>query len=313
MSEIDEALAAFGGRDARLVAERENTVYEAALPEGRAALRLHRPGYQSLAEIRSELDWMQALAAAGVAVPKPLGAPVVLATGRVATAVHWVEGEPLGAAGVPLTGSPDEQRARFRAVGLAVARLHEASDGLDLGEGFTRHAWDIDGFLGDAPLWGRFWENPTLSAEERRLMLAARREARGVLEDFAARGGDYGLIHADVLRENVLVQGDAVMLIDFDDAGWGFRLYDLAVFMTQNEDEPHAEALREAMLEGYRSLRALPEAEAGLIAMFTMLRRFASMGWIVPRADPASPALRAYAEKAVRAARGFLSAGEGPA
>jgi len=309
MSEIDEALAAFGGRDARLVAERENTVYEAALPEGRAALRLHRPGYQSLDEIRSELDWMQALAAAGVAVPKPLGAPVVLATGRVATAVRWVEGEPLGAAGVPLTGSPDEQRARFRAVGLAVARLHEASDGLDLGEGFTRHAWDIDGFLGDAPLWGRFWENPTLSAEERRLMLAARREARGVLEDFAARGGDYGLIHADVLRENVLVAGEDVTLIDFDDAGWGFRLYDIATLMSQNEDAPDAGGLRDAALAGYREVRPLSEADAALLPVFVLLRRFASTGWVVPRAAPGDPTVRRYAERAVRAARAFLAGG----
>lgn len=307
MSEIDEALAAFGGQNARLVAERENAVYEAALPEGRAALRLHRPGYQSIDEIRSELDWMHALAARGVAVPDPLGAPVVLSTGRVATAVRWVEGEPLGAAGVPLAGAPEQQCARFRAVGRAVARFHGASDSLDLGAGFTRHAWDIEGFLGAEPLWGKFWENPVLSDDERGLILRAREAARGVLEAFAERSGDYGLIHADVLRENVLVAGEAVTLIDFDDAGWGFRLYDLATLMSQNEDEPNAEDLLAAAVAGYRELRALPDEDVALLPVFVMMRRFASTGWVVPRSRPGEARVRAYAERALRAARAFMA------
>lgn len=307
MSEIDEALRLFGGRDARLVTERENAVYAAELPEGRAAIRLHRPGYQTTEAIRSELDWMRALASAGVAVPTPLAGPVMLSTGRVATAVAWIEGEPLGAGGEPLAGDPATQEARFRAVGRAVADMHNASDGLDLGTGFNRHAWNVDGLLGDAPLWGRFWESPALDAGERALVDAARDKARAMLETFAASGGDYGLIHADVLRENVLLRGDEVMLIDFDDAGWGFRLYDLATFMTQNEDEPNASALRDAALQGYREARALSRDDASLLSMFVMLRRFASMGWIVPRADVRDPKVRDYAAKAVTAARAFMA------
>ncbi len=307
MSEIDEALGLFGGRGARLVSERENSVYEADLPSGRAAVRLHRPGYQTPEAIRSELDWMRALASAGVAVPAPLAGPVVLSTGRVATAVAWMEGAPLGEGGEPLAGDPARQEARFRAVGRAVADLHNASDGLDLGAGFTRHAWNIDGLLGAAPLWGRFWESPALDAEERALVDAARAKAHGMLGAFATSGGDYGLIHADVLRENVLMRADAAMLIDFDDAGWGFRLYDLATFMTQNEDEPNAEALRDAALQGYREARPLSAEDEDLLPMFVMLRRFASMGWIVPRAAPDDPRVRAYAAKAVTAARAFMA------
>jgi len=309
LSEIEEALALFGGRAARLVTERENAVFAADLPGGRAAVRLHRPGYQTAEAIGSELDWMRALALAGVAVPAPLAGPVVLSTGRVATAVAWVEGEPLGAGGEPLAGDPGAQVARFRAVGRAVAEMHNASDGLALGAGFTRQAWDAEGLLGEAPLWGRFWESPALDAGERALVQAARARARGLLDSFADRGGDYGLIHADVLRENVLLRGDAVTLIDFDDAGWGFRLYDLATFMTQNEDEPSAGALRDAALAGYREARALSREDEGLLAMFVMLRRFASMGWIVPRTAPDDPRVRAYAEKAVTAARGFMARG----
>lgn len=307
MSEIDEALTAFGGKSARLVTERENAVYAADLPAGKAAIRLHRPGYQSLAAIRSELDWMEALAAAGVAVPRPLAAPVSLSTGRIATAVAWIDAPPLGEGGVPLSGSPAAQEARFHAVGRAIAGLHTATDAMDLGPEFTRHAWDAEGLLGEAPLWGRFWESPALTPPERALMQEVRRMARTRLDAFAARGGDYGLIHADVLRENALVTGETITLIDFDDAGWGFRLYDLGVLMTQNEDEPNANALRDAALAGYRASRALSDDDAALLPLFTLLRRLASMGWIVPRSAPDDPRRDAYARKAVRAAHAFLA------
>lgn len=311
MSEIDEALEAFGGRDARLVTERENAVYHAVLPHGRAAVRLHRPGYQTLAAIRSELDWMRALAEAGIAVPEPLAGPVTLSTGRVATAVRWVEGTPLGEGGAPLPGTHLEQVERFRAVGRAVARLHDVTDALDLGPEFERHAWNIEGLVGDDPLWGRFWENPSLTPPERALVLEARRLARARLEAYAADGGDFGLIHADVLRENVLLRGHEVVLIDFDDAGWGFRLYDLGVFATQNMDEPNADALMEAVVEGYRDHRALSDDDAVLIPVFTLVRRFASMGWIVPRVPQGDPAVRGFAEIALRAAKAFLAGAPG--
>jgi Ser/Thr protein kinase RdoA (MazF antagonist) len=312
MSEIDEALAAFGGTQARLIKGRENAVYEAALPDGRAALRLHRVGYQTQAAIASELGWMRGLAEAGLRVPAPIptlaGDDVaVLSTGRMATVVSWVEGAPLGAGDVPLEGPLALHLERFRAVGREVARLHNITDGLSFGAAFTRHAWDIDGLLGEAPLWGRFWESPALSPPQRALVLEARRLARARLEDFAARGGDFGLIHADVLRENVLVKGETATLIDFDDAGWGFRLYDLATLMTQNEAEPQADALRDAAIAGYREERPLSEADVELLAMFVMLRRFASMGWIISRARPGEDWVRIYAERAVAAAEAFMA------
>ena len=49
----------------RLIKNRENAVFETRTAEGaRAALRLHRPGYQSDDSIRSELWWSEALVAA---------------------------------------------------------------------------------------------------------------------------------------------------------------------------------------------------------------------------------------------------------
>ena len=67
-----EALKHWGvtGCEPELLKYRENAVYRVMAPNGRpAALRIHRYGYHSDAELRSELNWMQALQADGIDVP----------------------------------------------------------------------------------------------------------------------------------------------------------------------------------------------------------------------------------------------------
>ncbi|WP_421702465.1 phosphotransferase enzyme family protein [Aliiroseovarius sp.] len=312
MSELKEALRAWGARHVRLIKDRENVVHEVRIGSDRAALRLHRPGYQSEPAIRSEITWMGELARAGMSVPAPVSTPdgrqvMTLSTGRLATVVTWVEGEPIGEGGVPLDGTEAEQAALFHALGREVARMHNLTDAMELPDGFHRHAWDLDGLLGEAPFWGRFWECPALTAEERPLINRARAVARDRAQAFAENGADFGLIHADVLRENAFVKDGAITLIDFDDAGFGFRLYDLAVMMSQNVDEPAYPAIRAAALAGYRELRDLSDEAEELLDMFLMLRRFASMGWAVPRYAQTPETLQLYTDRAVKAARAFLA------
>jgi len=310
MNDQEEALQAWGATDAKLIKDRENAVYQVVLGGSFAALRLHRVGYQSAAAIRSELSWMEALANAGLSVPAPIFAldkrkVVELTSGRLATMVTWVEGAPLGAAGEPLEGNHARQEAMFYAVGHAVGQLHNVTDDLSLPGDFDRHAWDEEGLLGENPFWGRFWESPVLENSECTLILDARALAAKKLRRFREGGGDFGLIHADVLRENVFVDRDRVTLIDFDDAGYGFRLYDLATLMSQNEGLPNSDALRAAAVQGYRNVRPLPDNALALLPMFIMLRRFASMGWIVPRAG-SEDIMRVYAERALVAAQRFM-------
>lgn len=308
---LKQALRAWGAQHVRMIKDRENAVHEVRVAGKPAALRLHRPGYQSAAAIQSELDWMEALAGKGMRVPSPIPTTdghLVFSMGndQLATMVTWVEGAPIGEGGVPLDGSVADQTALYRQVGAEIAKLHNLTDEITLPDGFTRHRWDIPGLLGDDPFWGRFWECPALNDDDRNMVLRARAVAHDLATVYLENGADFGLIHADALRENVFVHNDALTLIDFDDAGFGFRLYDLAVMMTQNEDEPAYDAIKAAALAGYREHRALSQEAEDLLPMFLMLRRFASMGWAVPRYDPTGPEVASYTQKAVTAARNFL-------
>jgi len=293
-----EAASHWNGNIIRLIRNRENAVFEITTPQGRAALRLHRQGYQDDAAIRSELWWCAALAEKGVAVPAAMpsrdGAFLVrLSTGRNASVIDWVEGEALGEAGKPFDCPLDQVLARHHALGRLLAEFHSATDQLTLPADFTRPRWDRAGLVGEAPFWGRFWEHPGADADQRALLL----RARDFLAERLAEPAVLGPIHADVLRENVLVQGETVSLIDFDDSGIGFRLYDLGTAMSQNLYEPDPSALRDALMDGYGT------ADAAMVEAFTLARCCASVGWMMPRLAPEHPVHRSHLARFALCAR----------
>jgi Ser/Thr protein kinase RdoA (MazF antagonist) len=292
MTAAEEAARHWGGRVLRLLRDRENHVFEMALPSGRAALRLHRAGYQSAQAIGSELWWCAELARAGLPVPAALPAQdgslmVRLPDGRQASAIAWMEGEALGEAQGPFTRPLPQVLAIYETLGALLAQLHLVTDGLTLPEGFARPRWDRDGLVGDQPFWGRFWDHPAASPDQRAVLTLARDALRERLT------GPVGLIHADVLRENVLVNGRSVSLIDFDDSGFGFRLYDLGTALVQTVYHPDQDAIREALMSGYGT------TDQESVEAFTMARTLASVGWTMPRLAPDDPIHQSHLARAV--------------
>jgi Ser/Thr protein kinase RdoA (MazF antagonist) len=282
-----EAAQHWGGESPRLIRNRENAVFEITLPTGLAALRLHRMGYQSDAAIWSELWWCAALAAEGVAVPAALpnlrgDLLVTLSNGRKASVISWVKGEALGIAGEPFDLPLPVLLDRHRALGRLVAEFHAATAKLTLPEAFTRPRWDIPGLVGEAPFWSRFWEHPEATPDQRATLIRARAFLRERLTDHATTAPIVP-IHADVLRENVLVNDHSLSLIDFDDSGWGFALYDLGTVLSQNLYEPAYPEIRDALMEGYGT------SDRAMVEIFTLARTCASVGWTMPRLAPGDP------------------------
>lgn len=304
-----EAMGSWGGQSLALIRNRENAVFRMALPAGKvAALRMHREGYQHEGAIRSELWWCTELAARGLPVPRPLpaqgGAALVrLSSGRFASAVEWLPGEPLGDGRVPFSVPTSLQVDRHHALGRLLAQIHAATETMVPPADFERPSWDVDGLTGTTPFWGRFWDHPALNPAEAARFRVLRDDMR---QRFLAAlsGVAPVLIHADALRENVLVAGREVSLIDFDDCGWGYRPYDLGVALSQNLREPAFPALREALIAGYATVRPVDPA---LVDLFTLARCCASVGWTMPRLGPGDPAHRAHIDRALSCAERVLA------
>jgi Ser/Thr protein kinase RdoA (MazF antagonist) len=312
-----EALAQWGlaGQRPELLKYRENAVFRISLANGEpAALRIHRPGYHDEAALVSELRWMTALRQGGLAVPSS----VPTADGRVlihlpaangfdaqhADIVTWMHGTPLGQSGTPLAHEPDVQIVIFFAIGAAMAEMHNLTDSWSLPDGFSRAAWDADGLLGERPLWGRFWDCAGLSADHRSALTNLRARLQDLLAKVPAEHLDYGLIHADLVRENVLIDGNAIGLIDFDDAGFGFRMFDIATALLKNRIEPHYRQLESALIAGYRSKRALSDAALSTLPLFLALRSVTYIGWLAARPEFPNVAARLarYADETLRLA-----------
>jgi len=97
------------------------------------------------------------------------------------------------------------------------------------------------------------------------------------------------LIHADMRLANLLVGPAGTQLIDFDDCGFGWYLYDFAAGISFIEDHPQVPALKEAWVKGYRTVRALPVDEEAEIDTFVMLRRMALLAWIGSHMEATEP------------------------
>ena len=82
---------------------------------------------------------------------------------------------------------------------------------------------------------------------------------RTVMAGLGSKPDVFGLIHADLHLENALFDGDAVRLIDFDDCGFGYWLYDIAVPLWEYRGRADYAAILAALLDGYRERRELPD------------------------------------------------------
>ncbi|MEM1375090.1 MAG: phosphotransferase [Pseudomonadota bacterium] len=308
MSDLNEVAALWGVVDTppELVATRENSVYSCVIEGQKLALRVHRAGYQSRMAIESELRWTARLADVGFPCPRPVASSDgtllrAVHGGTYASAVSWFEGASIGETGRALPGPDAELTALYSAVGALIAALHDATDAV-VTDDILRPAWDADALLGEEPLWGRFWENPTLTQPESERLLRAKARAYAALVD--REDADAGLIHADCLQENILATPAGLALIDFDDAGFGYRGYDLGTAMIQHVHHPRRAVIETALLAGYGTLRMAPSLED--LRFFMMLRSLASCGWVITRGagDPAYQ--RAQAQRALDCVEAWL-------
>jgi Ser/Thr protein kinase RdoA (MazF antagonist) len=284
-----------------LLTRAENITFKVADDRGNLyALRLHRPGYHTLEELQSERLWTQALFQADIPVPQPIttrdGRDHARVDGPLLGQRHchvslsrWVPGELL--MGLVRDDIPRERlEVHFQKLGALIAMMNNQAAEWHPPAKFRRHALDADGLMGIQPFWGRFWERSDLSSGERALLIETRARLHQLLTRYGKGASRYSVIHADLHPGNVLVNGDTLTAIDFDDTAWGWHLYDLAAALNQCQELPEFGAIYAACVEGYRNVRPVAQEDLAMLPLFLLVRGMAEIGWFADRPENATPA-----------------------
>jgi Ser/Thr protein kinase RdoA (MazF antagonist) len=255
----------------RFIAD-ENATFrvDATAPDGRDRflLRVHRPArhgrnVDSAAAIGSELVWLMALrAGTGLLVPAPfrtadgkltaVAASPDVTEPRVCSVLRWMDGRVHAAAPRPV---------HLRRLGSVMARLHNHADQWRIPPGFVRIRWDWETFFGDTMIYGRtnaadVWD--LLPDDLRRRFAQVASSMRRLMTHLGDGADNFGLIHADLHLGNALFWRGEVRVIDFDDCGFGYWLYDIAVALWELRYRNDYEDFQSALIDGYTEHRPLP-------------------------------------------------------
>ncbi len=295
---LAEAALPLWGIDANarlvLIKHRENAVFSVSTGDNRHALRVHRAGYHTDDELRSELQWIEAINSDALRTPQVRKTvdgdlfswveTAAVPEPRQVDMLEWFDGSPIGSVEDGLS-DPAEAISLFQTVGQLMATTHNHTQSWQPPAGFTRHAWDEDGLVGETPFWGRYMALDMLEDDQRRTLQEVTAKTRADLAEFGKEADRYGLIHADFQLENLLRSNEGVCLIDFDDSGWGWHLFDIVtpLFFLQGEDG--FDDMQAAFIDGYRSARTLTDAHLEQLPMFMLLRGLTYLGWMHTRRE----------------------------
>lgn len=241
---------------------------------GRYLLRIHEPGCQSPTAIALELEWLHSMCRdSGLPVPEPVltldGRPYtrVTASGipeeRICSVFRWVRGRELAREKI--------QPHHYEALGELVAKLHQHTARWQAPAGLSKRKYDWDGLFRqqdehDDPS-SAAWSLLPPKYVEPFTMIA--RETAQTMEKWGKSPDVYGLIHADIgMNANVLFWQDDVRIIDFDDSGYGYYVFDLSIVLEDCQDHQIKPEFRHALLDGYTRVRPLTDDQIGKIDLF---------------------------------------------
>ncbi|HKE66766.1 MAG TPA: phosphotransferase, partial [Micromonosporaceae bacterium] len=262
---------------------------------GRYLLRVHRPrrhgrAVDSAAAIRSELQWLAALRAdAGISAPEPVSTRDGNLTStasvagvdepRICSLLRWMDGS---------IRTESQRPAHLRRLGALMAQIHSHADTWSPPPGFVRIKWDWETFFGDTMEYGGVTAAACWDLLPDNVRHVFDRVAERMAIVMAALGESpdaFGLIHADLHLDNALFTRDDVRPIDFDDCGFGHRVYELAVPLWEIRDRDDYPEFRAALLDGYAQHRDIPAEQLSCLDDYIAARQVAFALWFVGTAQ----------------------------
>lgn len=176
-------------------------------------------------------------------------------------------------------------RSVYQTIGKILATLHRQSRCWQAPSCFERIEWDLEGTFGKQ---NNFYN--TTYADPRWLSpgeIAAIDRARNVIEARLAAYGKgpsrYGMIHSDLRCANLLRDGEKITVLDFDDCGRGWYMYDIASVLSFMEHRKDWKEVLSEITAGYETILPIPEEDRAELPTFVMLRRIGLLESLLSR------------------------------
>ncbi|MFE8700859.1 phosphotransferase enzyme family protein [Cytobacillus sp. FJAT-54145] len=250
-------------------------------------LRVGRPGYHTKQEVECELKWLKSIDQHSKI---KVSLPILGNNQEYVQVVKYGNENFYCTLFTFLKGSAPEENnelelvKQFEVLGEITAQLHEhVVNNRESLQDMTRLTWDYETILGPEPKWGRWQDGLAITPERLELYEKVAEKIKQRLDYFGKDHNRYGLIHSDMRLANLLVEGDEIKVIDFDDCGFGWFLYDFATSLSFIEHKAYVPSLISSWLKGYRKIRALSVEEEQEIPTFIMMRRLQLIAWIGSR------------------------------
>lgn len=290
MNSAESALHLWGiPQSAKLhqITRSENAVYLVTDSKQKYVMRVHRVNYHSIDAVRSELSWSQALNDdAGIATPTAIPglngeliqiAPTLINGERpMVVLFEFINGE---------APKEDELLSAYKHLGSITAAMHKHSAKWTRPSYFDRPVWDYEGAFGQKPNWGHWINGYHESCGGLEVVKRAEQKMKMELSKYGKSPNKFGLIHSDFRTANLLVHNGETKVLDFDDCGIGWFMYDFASSVTFLENEKNIDDLLFIWLSGYSQRRVIERDDLFIIPSLMMFRRLVLMGWAGSHAD----------------------------
>lgn len=272
---------------AKLIVLSENATYmvkNKETGENMGVLRVSRPGYHTLSELESEMSWLRQINDyTPLIVANPIngkdGKPIQQVTGDDGNIYFCVICDFLPGS-EPDESNPAKMVKDFEMLGETTAYLHRQASIWNGTKTIDRMEWTYDNIIGDTAAWGRWQDFDGMTPEAEEFLEESCKIIKKRLKRYGRNQNNWGLIHADLRLANILVEGDTIKVIDFDDCGTGWYLHDLASSISFIEHKEIVPDLINSWLKGYKKVMPFTDTDFEEIDTFILMRRLQLMAWL---------------------------------
>jgi len=226
-------------------------------------LRLHVPITSSMGShganaemVHSEVTWLLALDQdTSVTVPTPMKnrsgsmltcVPAEDGVTINSTLLRWIEGE-------PYFRDLETEQTAFQ-IGSILASLHNHASQWEIPAGFVRPKRDVESFRQVLRALVPAVEGGLIRSSDYQELARSTDILIGMINRLEETRSTYGILHSDAHKGNMVINEGKIFLIDFSFCAFGNYMFDMGICLSDMKPELHS-----FCLEGYQSVRALPE------------------------------------------------------